>query len=105
MGLIVFTPWVMPESGRWLMSMGEGEKVVGIIKKIAKLNGKEVPPSVFASVLARCERQKLENGNKAAPSYLDLFKTPAMRKITILLTILMMLVPLEFDCTVRNISN
>ena len=28
---------------RWLMSMGEGEKTVKIMKKIAKMNGKEVP--------------------------------------------------------------
>ena len=27
---------------RWLMSMGEGEKTVKIMKKIARMNGKEV---------------------------------------------------------------
>ena len=38
-------------------------------------------------------------------TYLDLFRTQNMRKITILITILYMLIALEFDTTVRNISN
>ena len=38
-------------------------------------------------------------------TYLDLFRTPNMRKITILISILYMLIALEFDTTVRNISN
>ena len=59
MALVIATPLVMPESCRffvgsflarmlkelfrWLMSMGEGEKTVKIMKRIAKMNGKEVP--------------------------------------------------------------
>ena len=59
---------------------------------------------------------------RAPPSYLDLFRTKEMRMITILITILWMLIrltfgiesifetwnniySLEFDCTVRNITN
>ena len=59
---------------------------------------------------------------RAPPSYVDLFHTKEMRMITILITILWMLIrlsldgkyllkfvkntsSLEFDCTVRNITN
>jgi len=42
MALVVFTPVIMPESCRWLLSMGEGEKTVKIMKKIARMNGKKV---------------------------------------------------------------
>ena len=59
---------------------------------------------------------------RAPPSYMDLFRTKEMRVITILITILWMLIrsistkryfwnsqyfvfSLEFDCTVRNITN
>ena len=49
----------------------------------------------------------LRNHFNLRPSYtyLDLFRTPNMRKITILISILYMLIALEFDTTVRNISN
>ena len=42
---------------------------------------------------------------RRAPTYLDLFRTPNMRKITFLISILYMMIALEFDTTVRNISN
>jgi len=105
MALVVFTPVIMPESCRWLLSMGEGEKTVKIMKKIAKMNGKKVPDAIYDSVLSLAEKQKLERANTTPPSYLDLFRTKEMRIITILITILWMLISLEFDCTVRNITN
>jgi len=105
MALVVFTPVIMPESCRWLLSMGEGEKTVKIMRKIAKMNGKKVPDAIYDSVLSLAEKQKLERANTTPPSYLDLFRTKEMRIITILITILWMLISLEFDCTVRNITN
>jgi len=105
MALVVFTPVIMPESCRWLLSMGEGEKTVKIMKKIAKMNGKKVPDAIYDSVLSLAEKQKLERANTTPPSYLDLFRTKEMRIITILITILWMLISMEFDCTVRNIKN
>merc|ERR1712032_879043 len=72
------------------------------MKRIAKMNGKE---AVYDSVLSLAEKQKQERANTAPPSYLDLFRTKEMRMITILITILWMLISLEFDCTVRNITN
>ena len=58
---------------RWLMSQGEGEKAVKIMKRIARLNGREViillmppkiqiqvPQSVYRSVMSLCLKQKLE---------------------------------------------
>ena len=34
---------MLKELFRWLLSMVEGEKTVKIMKRIAKMNGKEVP--------------------------------------------------------------
>ena len=58
MALVIATPLIMPESCRfsleaflarmlkelfrWLLSMGKGEKTVKIMKRIAKMNGREV---------------------------------------------------------------
>ena len=42
MGIIVFVPFILPESCRWLMAKGKGEKLLKILKRIAKMNKKEV---------------------------------------------------------------
>jgi len=41
-GLVVFAPLVLPESARWLMVKGRDEKLINILKQIAKLNKKKV---------------------------------------------------------------
>ena len=41
-GIIVFIPLVLPESGRWLMNKGREDKFLSILKRIAKLNKKQV---------------------------------------------------------------
>ena len=38
-------------------------------------------------------------------TYLDLFKTPAMRRVSVLNIILFMVIMCVFDATVRNIAN
>ena len=50
MGLVVVVPFILPESCRWLISQGDGKKSVKIIKKIAKMNKKEVEHKVNRSV-------------------------------------------------------
>ena len=42
MGIIVFVPFILPESCRWLMAKGDGENLLKILKRIARLNKKEV---------------------------------------------------------------
>ena len=44
MGMIVIVPFILPESCRWLMAKGEGENMQKIIKRIARMNRKEVSP-------------------------------------------------------------
>merc|ERR1719347_318178 len=97
MGLVAVVPFILPESCRWLISQGDGNKSVKIIKKIAKMNNKEVPDHVISEVIELCEKQKEENDNSSPISYMDLFRTKNMRKITILISILYMLISLEND--------
>ena len=41
-GLVVFAPLVLPESARWLMVKGRDDKLLNILRHIAKLNKKQV---------------------------------------------------------------
>nr|XP_018897322.1 PREDICTED: organic cation transporter protein-like [Bemisia tabaci] len=99
------TPFVVPESARWLISRGMTGEAVHIIKKFEKLNGKHVEPFVYSEFIESCERLRREEETGRNYSVLDLFKSPHLRKITLLLIVIWMLTSLVFDGHVRNISN
>ena len=102
MATIVVVPFILPESCRWLMEMGRKEKMVKILKKIARINKKQVPDSLWTEVGQLCDKKSLE---KNSYTYLDLFRTPKMRRISVLAILMWMVTSCVFDTTVRNISN
>ncbi|XP_518840.2 solute carrier family 22 member 2 isoform X2 [Pan troglodytes] len=71
--------WCIPESPRWLISQNKNAEAMRIIKHIAKKNGKSLPASL--------QRLRLEEetGKKLNPSFLDLVRTPQIRKHTMIL--------------------
>jgi len=105
MAMIVFVPFILPESSRWLMTKGREEKLLTVLKRIAKLNKKQVPSNFEKGVKSICKKQIEINKSKPSHTYADLFRNPNLRKITILGIILWMMISLVFDTTVRNISN
>ncbi|KAJ6664572.1 hypothetical protein lerEdw1_006145 [Lerista edwardsae] len=68
--------WCLPESPRWLIAQKESDKALKIIKNIAKGNRKKLPPRNGADE---------EVGEKRVPSFLDLVRTPQIRKHTLIL--------------------
>ncbi|XP_008592221.1 PREDICTED: solute carrier family 22 member 2 [Galeopterus variegatus] len=68
--------WCIPESPRWLISQNKNAKAIRIIKHIAKKNGKSLPASL------QNLRPDEEAGEKLTPSFLDLVRTPQIRKHT-----------------------
>nr|KAF6508035.1 solute carrier family 22 member 3 [Rousettus aegyptiacus] len=69
--------WVVPESPRWLITRKEGDKALKILRSIAKCNGKYLSPN-YSEITVTDE----EVSN---PSFLDLVRTPQMRKCTLIL--------------------
>ncbi|KAL4676502.1 hypothetical protein H8959_010647, partial [Pygathrix nigripes] len=71
--------WCIPESPRWLISQNKNAEAMRIFKHIAKKNGKSLPASL--------QRLRLEEetGKKLNPSFLDLVRTPQIRKHTLIL--------------------
>ena len=45
--LSLATPWLIPESARWLVSQGQIEKAIGILRKFERINGMKVPENVY----------------------------------------------------------
>ncbi|XP_006115078.3 solute carrier family 22 member 2-like [Pelodiscus sinensis] len=75
----LFYYWCLPESPRWLMSRRQNDKAMKIVGYIAKKNGKQLPAH-FQNI-----NLEEEDGEKLSPSFMDLFRTPQMRKHTFIL--------------------
>ncbi|XP_076975627.1 solute carrier family 22 member 2 [Tamandua tetradactyla] len=71
--------WCLPESPRWLISQNKSAQAIKIIKHIAEKNGKSLPASLQSL------RPDEEVGEKLNPSFLDLIRTPQIRKHTLIL--------------------
>ncbi|KFR15279.1 Solute carrier family 22 member 3 [Opisthocomus hoazin] len=69
--------WVVPESPRWLLTRKKGEKALKIMRNIAKHNGKYLSPHYSEITIG--------NEEVSNPSFLDLVRTPQMRRNTLIL--------------------
>ncbi|XP_065335595.1 organic cation transporter protein-like [Cloeon dipterum] len=102
--LAVLTPWIVPESARWLVSQGKIDRAVTILKKFERINKKKIDPQLYADFRETCAiAQKEEDANKSY-SVLDLFRTPRLRRITLLLTAIWMITSLVYDGHVRSVG-
>ncbi|XP_077295935.1 organic cation transporter protein-like isoform X2 [Arctopsyche grandis] len=75
--------WVLPESPRWLLAVGETKKASKILEKTAKMN--KLPTENIANNIEEYQRlrpkDQIQKGN-----LFDLFKTPNLRRNTICMT-------------------
>uniref|UniRef100_A0A336K3J5 CSON009535 protein n=1 Tax=Culicoides sonorensis TaxID=179676 RepID=A0A336K3J5_CULSO len=104
LALAIFTPWVVPESARWLVSQGKTDKAMKILKKFEKVNRTTVDPNIYKQFQASCDAIQKEEAENANYSIFDLFKTPRLRNNTILLIVIWMAISLVFDGHVRNVG-
>ncbi|XP_047534605.1 beta-alanine transporter [Vanessa atalanta] len=82
--------WPMPESPRWLLARGQFEKAEIILKQMARMNGKSLPANYMVHLRRKYEsdklKQDLEKEKSRKYGILDLFRTPNLRKKTIIIT-------------------
>ncbi|XP_012267339.2 organic cation transporter protein-like [Athalia rosae] len=103
--LALATPWLVPESARWLVSQGKVDRAISILRKFERINGKTVPENVYQDFKETCAKLQKEEESDKTYSVLDLFSTPRLRNITILLIIIWMAISLVFDGHVRNVGS
>ncbi|XP_043552226.1 solute carrier family 22 member 2-like isoform X2 [Chiloscyllium plagiosum] len=70
--------WLIPESPRWMLSQKKNTEAVNVIQQMAKRNGKS-----FSKKIEIVEEHS-EDFNR--PSFVELVRTPQMRKHTFILT-------------------
>lgn len=102
--LSLLTPWLVPESARWLVSQGKIDKACTILKKFERINRSEVKPEIYDQFRKSCALLHKEEAANSNFSTLDLFKTPRLRQITVLFMIIWMAISLAFDGHVRNVG-
>lgn len=84
---IILSGFVLCESAMWLLTQKKYDKAVKCLKRVAKINKREVDESVFKQ-FEEFYRQKAEKDvNKSADNFMGMFKTPRMRMVTIILLI------------------
>ncbi|CAL8314483.1 unnamed protein product [Lota lota] len=70
--------WFIPESPRWLLSQNNSAKAVEITKAIAKENKKTLSKKI--------ETLRDDNAETTTPSFMNLIRTPKMRKHSLILS-------------------
>lgn len=105
LALAIFTPWLIPESARWLLSTGKFDKAMNILKKFEKINGTSVSDEIYSKFKTSFTKTEKDEELNKNYTILDLFKTPRLRKITLLLILMWMAISLVFDGHVRNVGS
>nr|XP_002739655.2 PREDICTED: organic cation transporter protein-like [Saccoglossus kowalevskii] len=72
--------WILPESPRWLLSVGKNKRAGKIIRDCAKVNKVDVPDSVYKEISQDTVETTKPKDEEEKGNALDLFRMPNMRK-------------------------
>uniref|UniRef100_A0A3P8SZ90 Solute carrier family 22 member 6 n=1 Tax=Amphiprion percula TaxID=161767 RepID=A0A3P8SZ90_AMPPE len=101
--LAVLTWWWVPESARWLLANGKVEQAQFYLNRCAKVNKRQKLSSNFELEVSFSFMHQEMNQNKNY-SYLDLIRTPKLRKLTLQTGIIWYGVSSTYYCISLNIS-
>jgi OCT family organic cation transporter-like MFS transporter 4/5 len=81
--LIPLLYFIVFESAQWMVLKGRVDEAVKIFRKISKINSKSLEENYIREFKNNCQSSNLIKSVKKE-SFLDLFKTPRLRRITII---------------------
>lgn len=87
------------------MAQGRVQKAIDILKKFERINGRSIKPEIYQHFSESCAKLQAEESVNSKHSVIDLFKTPRLRNITILMIVIWMAISLVFDGHVRNVGS
>ncbi|XP_070532068.1 organic cation transporter protein-like [Ptychodera flava] len=102
--------WLLPESPRWLLSVGRKEEAEKIIRKCGRVNNMPVPDDIFSeswNSMENIENRKIDANRDVQEkgAMLDLFRLPNMRKKTLILFYIWLVITLVYYGLAFNTSN
>ncbi|KAI5727113.1 hypothetical protein M8J76_014403 [Diaphorina citri] len=95
--------WCIPESPRWLLTMGKTEEAMEVLKDAARFNDKTLPANTDKLLKQSVSSMKEDSGKKV--EVLDLWRTPLMRLISCVQYVVWFSVYLVYYGLVLNLSN
>ncbi|CAI5438928.1 unnamed protein product [Caenorhabditis angaria] len=96
----------LPESPRWSVSVGKWEEAKKQLKKIAKMNGKqEVDVDELVDTMKNHQNAAEEEETKRSHNVTDLFRTPNLRKKTLIVTYIWVMNAIIYNGLTLNVSN
>ncbi|KAM6158133.1 solute carrier family 22 member 20 [Rhynchocyon petersi] len=79
--------WWLPESPRWLLLHGKSQLALQNLRKVAAINGRKEEGERLTKEVVSSYIQSEFASSRTSSSVLDLFRTPAIRKVTCCLMI------------------
>lgn len=101
LALAIFTPLLVPESPRWLLSKGRIDDAVKKILTIGRINNTEVPPKLIEQFKWTMSK---EPKHKENVTLIEVFKRPSLRTTLILVCLEFMCCNIILDGLVRTIG-
>ncbi|XP_047531120.1 organic cation transporter protein-like [Vanessa atalanta] len=80
---VILYYYLIPESPRWLITIGQKERAVQILTYIANKNKR--PTNNISALVDRAVMESQTSSNKQHATYTDLFKTPKIRAYTLII--------------------
>ncbi|VVD00914.1 unnamed protein product [Leptidea sinapis] len=94
--IVLFVPFLVPESARWLSSRGQVNRAVKVLKRFEKVNGTKIPQGALDDFIISASQTRQSN-----ESIKDVFKSAPLRKMMVQLVLVYMACAIIFDGLVR----
>ncbi|KAL7858532.1 hypothetical protein AOLI_G00186340 [Acnodon oligacanthus] len=88
--------WLIPESPRWLLAKGRVQEAEDIIRAAARKNGITPPEVIFKDSDLLLSEKSESKSSDVSYSYLDLIRTPKMRNITVLNSVVWLITTITY---------
>ncbi|XP_011208244.2 organic cation transporter protein [Bactrocera dorsalis] len=104
--IVLLYPFLICESAQWLMATHQYDRAVKCLKHVAKINKREVKDEVFDEYIAHFKQTTSDELAKKAnkDTFWGMFRTPRLRKFTIMMLLKNMFLALALDVISRNME-
>ncbi|XP_030372130.1 carcinine transporter [Scaptodrosophila lebanonensis] len=99
--LALFSYCILPESARWLVSVGQAEEAIKILRRVAQVNKKTVQPSVFDHFRNSCRVFYKEEIDGRNFTVFSTFRRHRLCRHMLLMSLIWMAMSLLYDGHVR----